>query len=61
MHNLLRSNGTASTDPNARDFTTAKPNRFWGSDVRTRAGFLDLAIVRDAFSHRIVGRAMAWI
>jgi hypothetical protein len=46
---------------NARDFTAAKPIRFWGSDVRTQARFLDLAIVRDAFGYRIVGRAMAWI
>ena len=54
---------TARPVPNldARDFTAVEPNQFWVSAVRPRAGFLYLAIVRDAFSYRIVGRAMAWI
>jgi putative transposase len=46
----------------ARDFTAAAPNRLWVADITyipTRAGFLYLAVVLDAFSRRIIGWAMA--
>jgi transposase InsO family protein len=45
-----------------RAFTTAAPNRVWASDitqVRTREGWLFLAVVLDLFSRRIVGWATA--
>lgn len=45
-----------------RSFTADEPNRLWVADITyipTRAGFLYLAIVLDAFSRRIVGWSMA--
>ncbi len=45
-----------------RDFGTQAANRLWVGDITyvpTRASFLYLAIVLDAFSRRIVGWAMA--
>jgi transposase InsO family protein len=44
-----------------RQFTAEAPNRLWVADityVRTRAGFLYLAVVLDVFSRRVVGWAM---
>ena len=44
-----------------RQFTAEAPDRLWVADityVRTRAGFLYLAVVLDVFSRRIVGWAM---
>lgn len=45
-----------------RDFSSDGPNRLWVADitqVRTRSGWLYLAVVLDAWSRRIVGWAMA--
>lgn len=45
-----------------RQFTPAKPNAAWVSDityVRTRSGWLYLAAVMDLYSRKIVGWAMA--
>jgi putative transposase len=45
-----------------RDFTAAGPNRLWVADITfvpTRAGFLFLAVVLDAWSRKIVGWSMA--
>ena len=45
-----------------RQFDVAAPNRAWVSDItyiRTRSGWLYLAVVMDLFSRRIVGWAMA--
>ena len=43
-----------------RNFVAEAPNRLWVADITylpTAAGFLDLAVVLDAFSRRIVGWA----
>ena len=45
-----------------RDFTAERADQLWVADITyipTRAGFLYLAVVLDAFSRRIVGWAMA--
>ena len=45
-----------------RRFEADAPNRLWVADITyipTLAGFLDLAIVLDVFSRRVVGWAMA--
>ena len=45
-----------------RDFTAAGPSQLWVADITyvpTWAGFLDLAVVLDAWSRRVVGWAMA--
>ena len=45
-----------------RDFKASGPNRLWVADItyiRTRTGFLYLAVVVDAWSRRVVGWAMA--
>jgi putative transposase len=45
-----------------RDFTADGPDQLWVADITyvpTRAGFLYLAVVLDAWSRRIVGWAMA--
>lgn len=45
-----------------RDFTVEGPDRLWVADIKfvpTRAGFLYLSVVVDAFSRRVVGWAMA--
>lgn len=44
-----------------RQFTYAKPNQAWVSDVSyfwTRSGWLHLAIVMDLFSRKVIGWAM---
>jgi len=44
-----------------RDFRPTAPDRLWVADityVRTRQGFLYLAVVLDCFSRRVVGWAM---
>jgi len=46
----------------ARRFRPARPNEAWASDItyiRTRSGWMYLAVVLDLFSRRIVGWAMA--
>lgn len=46
----------------ARQFKPDKPNQAWASDityVRTRSGWLYLAVVLDLFSRKVVGWAMA--
>ena len=55
--------GSASKTPDLvqRQFTAEAPDRLWVADityVRTRAGFLYLAVVLDVFSRRVVGWAM---
>ena len=43
------------------DFSVAKPNAVWFSDItylRTREGWLYLAIILDAYSRKVVGWAM---
>jgi transposase InsO family protein len=45
-----------------RNFIALAPDRLWVSDITyvpTRAGFLYLAVVVDAFSRRVVGWAMS--
>jgi transposase InsO family protein len=45
-----------------RQFDVMAPNRAWVSDItyiRTRSGWLYLAVVMDLFSRRVVGWAMA--
>jgi putative transposase len=45
-----------------RDFTATEPNELWVADITaipTWAGFLNLAVVLDVFSRRIVGWSMA--
>ena len=45
-----------------RDFTAEGPDELWVADITyvpTKAGFLYLAVVLDAFSRRVVGWAMA--
>lgn len=44
-----------------RKFKTERPNQFWVADITfipTAAEFLYLAVLLDAFSHRIVGSSM---
>ena len=53
---------TPAADLVQRDFTATAPNQLWVADITyipTRAGFLFLAVVLDAYSRRIVGWAMA--
>lgn len=45
-----------------RQFTASKPNKLWVADItylRSREGFLSLAVVIDACSRKVVGWAMA--
>jgi putative transposase len=45
-----------------REFTSDAPDKLWVADITyipTRAGFLYLAVVVDAFSRRVIGWAMA--
>jgi putative transposase len=54
---------TAPAAPNLvqRQFRVAQPDRVWVGDmtcIRTRAGFLHLAVLLDLYSRRIVGWAM---
>jgi transposase InsO family protein len=59
-----RRNAADPVAPNLllRDFTTARPNEVWLSDItyiRTQAGWLYLAATLDLYSRRIIGWAMA--
>lgn len=54
---------TASPAPNlvARRFRAPAPDRVWAGDltfIRTRGGFLHLAVLLDLYSRRVVGWAM---
>ena len=52
----------AAPDLVERAFTADAPDRLWSADITyipTRAGFLFLAVVLDAFSRRVVGWSMA--
>jgi transposase InsO family protein len=54
---------TAPAAPNLvkRQFHASQPNRIWVGDVtfiRTRGGFLHLAVLLDLYSRRVVGWAM---
>jgi putative transposase len=56
------SRGRPASDLVQRQFTADAPDQLWVADITyipTRAGFLYLAVVLDAFSRRIVGWAMA--
>jgi hypothetical protein len=68
MHGVVRGRRVRTTIPDAladrpldlvqRNFTATRPNQLWVSDltyVATWAGFVYVAFVTDAFSHRIVG------
>jgi transposase InsO family protein len=51
----------AAPDRLNRDFTATAPNRAWVGDmtfVRTRQGWLNLAILLDLYSRKVVGWAM---
>jgi transposase InsO family protein len=55
--------GTAPAAPDLlqRQFRTANPDRVWVGDmtfVRTRAGFLYLAVLLDLYARRVVGWSM---
>jgi putative transposase len=59
-----RRDGTVASTPDLvkRQFAATAPNRLWVADITyipTRAGFLFLAVVLDAWSRRVVGWAMA--
>ncbi len=59
-----KSNPAHAVEPNLldREFTAGKPNQKWTSDItyiRTKEGWLYLAVVLDLFSRRIVGWAMS--
>jgi len=52
----------SATDLVDRKFTSTAPDELWVADITyvpTRAGFLYLAVVVDAFSRRVIGWAMA--
>lgn len=54
-------NGSAPPDLVSRSFEAAAPDRLWVADITyvpTHAGFLYVAVVIDAWSRRVVGRAM---
>lgn len=45
-----------------REFNPTRPNQAWVADItyiRTRSGWLYLAMVLDLFAHKVVGWAMA--
>ena len=59
-----RRGGAARRAPDLieRDFTAERPDRLWVAGITyapTWAGCLHLAVVLEAFSRRVVGRAMA--
>jgi transposase InsO family protein len=57
-----RSDAPAPPNRLAGDFTASKPNQVWVGDltqVRTREGWLFLAILLDLYSRKIVGHATA--
>ncbi|MCY3814230.1 MAG: DDE-type integrase/transposase/recombinase [Gammaproteobacteria bacterium] len=46
----------------ARDFTPTGPNQLWVGDItyiRTRGTFVNLAVIHDAWSRRVVGYAVS--
>ena len=58
----VKGDGRPAPDLVERNFTADKPNLLWVADITyvpTGAGFLDLAVVLDACSRRIVGWSMA--
>lgn len=60
---MVEHHHTQAPAPNlvARRFRVAAPNRIWVGDstfIRTRAGFLHLAVLLDLYSRRVVGWAM---
>lgn len=59
----VENHNTAPAAPNLlrRQFAAAQPDRIWVGDmtfIRTRAGFLYLAVLLDLFARRIVGWSM---
>jgi transposase InsO family protein len=59
----VENHATAPPAPNLvqQQFTVAQPNLIWVGDmtfIRTRAGFLYLAVLLDLFGRRVVGWAM---
>ena len=58
----IKGDGHQAPDLVERNFVAKAPDRLWVADITyvpTWAGFLYLAVVRDAFSRRIVGWSMA--
>ena len=60
---IVEHHHTAPAAPNLvqRRFQVPAPNRVWVGDItfiRTRAGFLHVAVLRDLYSRRVVGWAM---
>lgn len=60
---MVEHHHTAPAAPNLieRQFRVPQPNRVWVGDmtfIRTRAGFLHLAVLLDLYSRRVVGWAM---
>lgn len=60
---IVEHHHTAPAAPNLvqRQFRAPAPNRVWVGDmtfIRTRAGFLHLAVLLDLYSRRVVGWAM---
>src|SRR5271166_5296575 len=58
----VKGDGRQAPDLVERNFTAEAPDRLWVADITdipTRAGFLYLAVVLDAYSRRIVGWSMA--
>jgi putative transposase len=59
---IVRGNSRQAPDLVERNFSAPAPDRLWVADITyipTWAGFLYLAVVLDACSHRIVGWSMA--
>ena len=61
---MVEHHNTAPAAPNLlqRQFQAALPNRAWVGDmtfIRTRAGFLHLAVLLDLYSRRVVGWSMS--
>lgn len=60
---IVEHHHTAPAAPNLvkRQFHTSQPDRIWVGDmtfIRTRAGFLHVAVLIDLYSRRVVGSAM---
>jgi putative transposase len=60
----VESHATAPAAPNLlqQQFQAARPNRIWVGDmtyIRTRAGFLYLAVLLDLYARRVVGWSMS--
>jgi transposase InsO family protein len=61
---MVEHHNTAPAAPNLllRQFHAAQPDRAWVGDmtfIRTRAGFLHLAVLLDLYSRRVVGWSMS--